>query len=400
MKYIVLFTLLLVVFNAAAQQMGCDSSRYNSVVFSNVNTYSNIQYGQNTTLSGQNSNLIMDIFEPMGDTLSARPVVVLAHGGSFVSGNKSDLAPMCETLARMGYVAVSINYRLIDALVTDSIGMTGAVLMAVNDMYAAVRFFREDAATSNTYKVDSNFIFAGGVSAGAIMAAHVAHLDSTDNIPTYIQTHINNQGGYYGNSSNNKQYGSSVQGALIFSGALLRDHWIDPNDPPYYAVHEEFDQVVPCPYGAAGGVFFPQYSYGGCAMETVANAQGVTNEFRFYPNDSGHVDYLSTDYAVIFQESTDFLKDILCANGVGLQEQVLYQSVLYPNPCDANLFIQSRQRIVEIDLFDLNGRRVKTFQANGVSVQVDVSDVPPGVYLIGITTEDKMFENRRLVIQR
>ncbi len=31
----------------------------------------------------------MDIYQPVGDTMSHRPIIILAHGGSFISDNKS-----------------------------------------------------------------------------------------------------------------------------------------------------------------------------------------------------------------------------------------------------------------------------------------------------------------------
>ena len=40
------------------------------------------------------------------------------HGGSFVSGSKnnSDIVELCENYSRMGYVAISIDYRLTPSL--------------------------------------------------------------------------------------------------------------------------------------------------------------------------------------------------------------------------------------------------------------------------------------------
>jgi len=49
---------------------------------------------------GQNINLAMDVYEPEGDNLTARPVVIFAHGGSFIFGDKSNMQPWCELLAK------------------------------------------------------------------------------------------------------------------------------------------------------------------------------------------------------------------------------------------------------------------------------------------------------------
>ncbi len=51
---------------------------------------------------------------PAADTASNRPLVVFIHGGGFKDGDKvSNFGTLvCGGLARRGYVAASINYRL------------------------------------------------------------------------------------------------------------------------------------------------------------------------------------------------------------------------------------------------------------------------------------------------
>ena len=80
----------------------------------------------------------MDIYQPTGDNVTHRPLVILAHGGSFVNGTRSSDYPitaLCADLAHKGYVTVSIDYRLIDnpgmLLVADSTIVE--VLEAVSD---------------------------------------------------------------------------------------------------------------------------------------------------------------------------------------------------------------------------------------------------------------------------
>jgi carboxylesterase type B len=56
----------------------------------------------------------MDIYQPAGDVSAPRALVVMAHGGSFITGSKTgpDVVGFCQDLAKMGYVVASINYRL------------------------------------------------------------------------------------------------------------------------------------------------------------------------------------------------------------------------------------------------------------------------------------------------
>ena len=297
------FTLLLLcsLVYGYGQQMGCNSDRYFNTTFDNVTVTSNIQYGQNTTLGGNTIDLLMDIYEPTGDQLEKRPVIVFAHGGGFVSGKKEDITGICKIFAKHGFVTASINYRLLDVPLTDPSLLTVEGIMAVMDMKAAIRFIREDAATNNSYKIDPDFIFAGGLSAGAVMACNLGYLDSLDNIPAPLMALINSQGGLEGNSSTNTQYSSAVQGVLNYSGSIMDVGFIDADDPPLYSFHNELDSVVICGFGSTG--------YGSCEMHAAAEAVGIKNKFFLYSQSVGHVRW---PYNFVMYETAQFLGEILC----------------------------------------------------------------------------------------
>ena len=53
----------------------------------------------------------LDIFYA-ADSISSKPVFIFIHGGSWGSGNKNIYRAMGRSLAKKGYVAVIINYRL------------------------------------------------------------------------------------------------------------------------------------------------------------------------------------------------------------------------------------------------------------------------------------------------
>ena len=84
--------------------------------------------------------LKMDIYRPIEDTLRQHPVILLLHGGAFYIGDKSDftLSEWCKHFARLGYVAVSINYRMGFKISKKSIQNCG--FMAIQDAHAALRY--------------------------------------------------------------------------------------------------------------------------------------------------------------------------------------------------------------------------------------------------------------------
>ena len=89
--YLLLLTSLLFISEAQAQLVDCSSGRFDTEVFSGFDTTLNVTYGANLDYNGLNTVLTMDIYQPEGDTMSQRPLIVWVHGGSFLSGTKNDL---------------------------------------------------------------------------------------------------------------------------------------------------------------------------------------------------------------------------------------------------------------------------------------------------------------------
>lgn len=383
-----------------AQTGGCDGTRYRTTVFNAVDTTDFVQYGSNTTVNGNPQDLYMTIYEPQGDTVSKRPTIVLAFGGSFISGDRYQLEDLCENFAQRGYVVAAIDYRLYDKPLfplPDSIDMIEVVLGAVSDMKASIRYLREDAATQDRFRIDTNYIFSGGVSAGAIAALHAAYLQNSDNIPMYITTLLSAQGGLEGNSSTNFQYSSSVSGVLSYSGALHRSAWIDANDVPLFAVHEEGDGIVPYGFGtanvSAGGFTVPIVTvFGGESITTEATTEGITNVFMSYP-DSAHVGYLNdpAKRAVVVDSSAYFLNNEACLGMVSTTsevERIATELRLYPNPArqNVNVELQSDAGAFYARLVDATGRIVWEQQFDNTRY-IEVPQQAAGYYFLRLDFE-------------
>ena len=162
---------------------GAAPLRYRDAIFSNVTKTGNIPYGSAPDASGNPVTLTLDMYRPTGDTQTSRPAIVLVHGGGFTGGNSKNgaMVTMANAFAQRGYVAVSINYRLLNdgekCGVEDTVSQNclTAALAAQHDAQAAVRWLR---ANAGTYRVDPTRIAMGG-SAGAATALAVA-VNSTD----------------------------------------------------------------------------------------------------------------------------------------------------------------------------------------------------------------------------
>lgn len=387
--------------NLGAQNAACDGIRYKDLVFNQVDTIKNVKFGQNTTIGGANKELFMDIYQPAGDTASERPAILLAFGGSFVSGNRQQLSGLCNYFARRGYVCSCIDYRLFDVFaIPDSVMMVDVVVRAVGDFKAAVRYLRQDAATDNLYRIDSDYIFAGGVSAGAIAADHMAYLDSTDtDIPSFAMTSIVNNGGWEGSSNNNTlAYSSKVQGVLNYSGALARSVWVSPGQAPLFSAHDDQDEIVPFGAGMAGfnlGFFTLDIVYmeGSELMHNQALQSGLTSELIVIPNSTGHVSYMgsATWEDTVLTSSTRFLQEITCspAASVSVFDAAQYDWQAYPNPASGDFFLRVAhnplQLSYDVRLFDPMGREVyQSMNRQDNELRIPRNALPAGIYYLQV----------------
>ena len=336
-----LITCLISIFSFG-QNDGCDGVRYIDDSFHDVTTISNVLYGSNTTIGGKYQDLYMDIFEPSNDTEDNRPLIILAFGGAFVSGEKEKLHDLASAYARKGYVAASIDYRLYDKLaLIDSALLIDVVVKGIGDMRAAIRYFKEDfSENGNTYGIDTNCIFVGGLSSGGIIACHIGLLNTTDEIPEYLQNTIEANGGWEGNSSTNTQYSSEVTGVLSFSGGIKEIEWITETDIPVFSVHETGDAVVPYQRGPVSidlGLFsipLIQIS-GGKQMYDALQSKNVKSELISIPVNQ-HMSYFNGSTAETYSDSimktsSKFMESIFC-DLIVKNNEVEYDFFLFPNP--------------------------------------------------------------------
>jgi acetyl esterase len=108
--------------------------------------------------------LTLDVCTPAPDALVAsRPAVVSIHGGSWARGDKAnaDWRNVCLWLASEGFVAASVNYRLVPDAVFPA---------AIDDVALAVEWLRAPEQVER-FGIDPERIGAFGGSAGGNLAA-------------------------------------------------------------------------------------------------------------------------------------------------------------------------------------------------------------------------------------
>ncbi|MBF9223697.1 alpha/beta hydrolase fold domain-containing protein [Hymenobacter ruricola] len=280
---LLVWLLVLGTWQAACAQAPVDTTggRYFQPVFTGVTATPNVQFGATVDFLGRPQPLLMDIYQPTGDATAQRPVIIFAHQGGFVTGSRTEsyMVAVCTQFARLGYVTASIDYRLNPFLVltpTDTAGVSLAAIRGMQDLRAAVRFFREDAATANTYRVSPSRIVVGGASAGGFMALEVGYLDKVSETPANLNLTAADIEG----SSGHPGYSSAVLAVLNLSGATSPVSIIEPGNVPLYSAHGTADAVVPYLKGRVGAGLPPKYVFGSGLLNPYAGSVGVPNVLR------------------------------------------------------------------------------------------------------------------------
>lgn len=397
---------ILAIGNGIAQNANCGGGRFNTELFPTVNITKNIAYGLNTTYQNQQQTLKLDIYEPTGDVATLRPLIVLAHGGSFVGGTATDvdMVYLANFYAKRGYVVASINYRLgVSILSLDSVEVMKATVRAMHDMRAAVRFFRKDAATANTYKIDPNLIFVGGSSAGAITALQTAYLNDINEAPTYIANILNSMGGIEG-TSGNPGYSSTPQACINLCGAIGKNAWITAGDIPVVSVHGTNDDVVP--YGHAliylQGVVPVTVVDGSGSLHPYAVGLGNNSVLHSYQG-AGHVPYTTgTSIVQTYMDTltnlvTPFIYDIVCTAS-SITPSLPAQSIsLFPNPAADKITLRTELEKGMVTVVDVTGRTLITQAIVAGDNEISVNALPKGIYMVNVVADGKQLTQRLVV---
>lgn len=227
------------------------------------------------------TNVRMDVYQPdQGtDTEMQRPLLVYLHTGNALppplngspTGTRKDSSAVevCKRMARRGYVAVSMSYRLgwnpLGATLEIRRGtLLNAIYRAIHDVRQCVRTMKAEAST---YHINPNKIIVYGEGTGGYIAlAHTTLDDPAElfiekfvpdplNAPnvSYIDTiQVGNIEGTWGgpNNGNLTLYRangetSETQFCINTGGALADTSWLAPGDAPMVAFHTVFDPFAP-----------------------------------------------------------------------------------------------------------------------------------------------------------
>lgn len=167
-----------------------------------------------------------------------RPLVLLMHGGGYVKGHKDseEMTKFCRRLAMKGYVAASVEYRMMNPLTCSFIK---AGYCGTQDAKAALRYFYSHADALN---LDRNNIFIGGISAGAINALHAGFLDPAEKIADK-QDKLSSMYGGVAESGNEESEMPDIRGIINIGGGVFSTDILD-NGIPVLNICGENDDII------------------------------------------------------------------------------------------------------------------------------------------------------------
>lgn len=395
---------------AQSDNPACDGGRLVDPIFSEVQVTDGVVFGVGTSASGNAFDLLMDVYEPVGDNLEQRPVVVLAHGGSFVFGTRKNpvMVATCTALAERGYVAASIEYTLwpLALGLPDSTNLINIVVSAMGDMRTAMRYFNEDGLTDNEFRVDPDLISVGGYSAGAIIACHQGMLDESDEILPFIDEAIEVQGGF-DNLGSNLEFSDDVYSILSLSGAVYETDFIDENSAPIFSAHGDVDETVPYMFGLTGGILTSNGSFN---IAERYDELGLDNELFTFEG-GGHTDVYSEpsfaeELGLMYDDLFIWNKDQIC-NRISTSSEDLFTTSarIYPNPVQDELNIELPNDLATnhiIEIFNQVGQLVYSGASNSdIKSSINLSGLSNGLYITKISFDEKYSPiSHRIVIAK
>lgn len=298
-----------------------------------------ILYGSGVRYDGTTEDLRLNLFKPVGDGQTQRPLLILIHGGGFFDGDRNDLNAQCQDLASKGWAAATISYRLDfygpwplnSPWAYDPAEVVRAAYRAQQDARGAIRFLKARSAIDSTSTTN---VMLMGYSAGAITALHAAYVDEPSEKPAacgaigpvsrFLNTYPRpDLGPIEGTLNLNGQTEKVLAVASNYGGFLDTSFVTAPLDPALYMYHQTGDPVVGCGYqqGLWGmplgvGDNFP-WLYGSCVTDIrIQHLDPAPGRYLLHLY-AGN-EHAVHDPAAILLETELFLRDLFCSPVTGV----------------------------------------------------------------------------------
>tara|TARA_B110000908_G_C10171658_1_gene411139 strand:- start:148 stop:1224 length:1077 start_codon:yes stop_codon:yes gene_type:complete len=339
-------------------------------------------YGSAIDYQGTTTALKLDIYFPDQDVdlFNLRPLVLMIHGGGFIAGNKEDRKTECIALAQKGYVAATISYRL---GWDTGLQRIQAIYRAHQDANASLRYL---VSNYSTYGIDTNWIFIGGTSAGAITANNVNYTSQNEwnvqfpGIETMLGS-LDTSGNTYTNSFD-------LKGIFNNWGAVPINSMQSSEMIPQIAFHGELDQTVNIDTATtligSRSIHYALLSNNICADITI-DSVGPHGIFTDRAGAIFRVSKASCFFRSIFCNDCQdvYTNDSIpanCSSTVSINEPSVPHNIsAYPNPVQEALTVQGIPNNTNVSIYNAVGelKRMEKYMN-----AIYFSDLEQGLYFV------------------
>jgi len=367
-------------------------SKSSDIVYANAPAIPAVYVNENVTI---NQDQTMDIWFPVGDTMTKRPLILFVHGGGFISGSKDndDMQYLADTFAHYGYVTASMNYRInLNAASTSSVER--AIWRATQDGSATIRFLKHSA---NTYGIDTNRIFLWGSSAGTFLGLSLLYCSDQERPSSANSGFLQPDLGCKDCIGNSYSHSGRPDALVGCWGAIADTSLIAVNEyRPSILFHGDIDPAVPFSEGYPfSALFTAPWVYGSQRIDQRLSHLNLSHEFYIGVNQLheywGVVNGIfppgpvtDPDYQDIIQKSAVFLYSVMgspnCGNAVGLTESISEDTKAY---FTGNILRVHSKENIPLEVQSMEGKTlVKSYIRKGIST-INFP-FPSGLYCITI----------------
>lgn len=363
-----------------------------------VRSEKKIFLGIENDFQGKPDSLFVDIYFPVGITEAKRPLVMWVFGGGFIAGKREDFAAVCESCAKRGFVAATIDYRIgfngTSILPFDSAEVIRAGFRGAQDGKCALRYLKSRHVEDS---IDLDRVWVGGGSAGSIVALATAFYNKDSekpleagNIAAANGNPRNDLGSIQGERFLNG-YDTKVQGVFNIFGAVLNLNIIDQSDNiAVFSYHQTEDPVVPCGHRKAYWAYpvvndFYPYANGSCEIDPYLQKLGLNPAYHnawIYPGNQHAVHNETAVINFMLTNANPILCGTVATNDVVQKE--LDGVVLYPNPVTDRIFLKDAVNGMKYTLQDLNGLVLESAEFAGSSC-ISTDKLNSGMYLLTLS---------------
>lgn len=254
--------------------------------------------GVSSSAKKKNLDLLMDVYLPENDSIEARPLLVLIHGGAFYIGDKADnpIVLWAKHFAACGYVVASINYRMGFQMTKASIERCG--YSAVQDAHAAMRFL---LSKKEEYRINPDYIFVAGSSAGAITSLNLAFMRNDTRPESSYKHGTSADLGGIESSGNALKQDFRIRAVANMWGALNSLNMMSSAKTSIISFHGDADKLVPYDEGIPfsdmkvkiGNLFFNKM-YGSASVHRKAQQLGYRSELHTFKG-AGHAPHVDKE---------------------------------------------------------------------------------------------------------